>query len=127
MLRDGWLTTRKAKEGKRPVKQIFSLTPFGEQQFIALLRDCLSQYKTPAAPHDVAFMFIGELPSEEVVKLLEKKLSSITDARTAISKSIIGHGGNSIIRHQMEHIELDLAYIRGLVKTMGNEGGKQNG
>jgi DNA-binding PadR family transcriptional regulator len=127
MLREGWLSSHEEKDGKRPAKRIFSLTPEGEKQFTNLLRLCISQYKPPEFQDDIALMFCEALPPEEVVALLEKRLSTMNETREALSKSIVEHAGSSILDHQMKHIELDIDYIKALVKTITNKGIKHHG
>lgn len=37
------------------------------------------------------------------------------------------HAGTSVLDHQMKHIELDIGYIKALVKKIKNEGIKHHG
>lgn len=127
MLQDGWLSSHEEKAGRRPARRILSLTPEGEKRFTDMLRDCLSYYKLPEFRQDIALLFLGALPQEDVVDLLVKRLSMMKKIRQTLLKSINGHAASSVLNNQLNHIELDTAYTEGLITTIKKEGVIEHG
>ena len=127
MLRDGWLTMQEEKVGNRPLRKVYSLTPGGEAEFTLLLKECLARYKPAEYQHDISLMFMDALPAEEIVDLLEKRMTVMRMHRMGLQESVKAHDGSSILQHQLNHIELDCEYIEKLKDHLEKERGKYRG
>ena len=122
MMQDGWLTSREEKEGKRPARKVYTPTPEGERQFFHLLGECLGQYHPAEFHHDISLMFMGALEPEDVTERLTARLSIINELLDNQSKAVNTHGGNTVLAHQLRHLELDHEYISNLIETLENKG-----
>lgn len=122
MMQDGWLDSHEEKEGKRPTRTVYSLTSEGESQFKNLLRTCLAQYQPAEFHHDIGLMFLGVLPQEEVLNLLEKRLSIMNEHRENLRSSVEAHGGSSILKHHLNHLNLDRSFIKDMLTDIEKEG-----
>jgi DNA-binding PadR family transcriptional regulator len=67
------------QEGNRPVRQVYSITPAGEQYFASLLRSNLEQMENMAVPGEIGLMFLDHLPLAEVIPLLSARLKKIAE------------------------------------------------
>jgi DNA-binding PadR family transcriptional regulator len=70
---DGWITHREEREGNRPRRRVYTVTPEGEAAFQRLLRGSLAGYVAPEFPSAVAFNFLQELSPDEAATLLGQR------------------------------------------------------
>ena len=73
MEKDGWVTHHEEREGNRPIRRVYSITPEGEEAFQGMLRESLMGYPAPEFPSLVALSLIDVLLPEEAVSLLRKR------------------------------------------------------
>ena len=106
MMGEDWLTSREEKEGKRPVRKVYALTPEGERQFYSLLRECLGRYQPAEFHHDIGLMFMEAFEPGELAKRLKTRLSIITGFLDSWSGAVNAHGGSSVLEHQLKHLFL---------------------
>lgn len=74
---NGWVTSEEEREGTRPLRRVYSVTPEGEAAFQRLLRESLGAYPLSEFPSAIAFTFLAELPSEEAISLLVQRRQKI--------------------------------------------------
>jgi len=67
--------------GPRGERLVFALTPAGEAQFRALLRQALSSYETEPTLFEVAAAFLMMLPADEAQGLLEQRRTAVRARR----------------------------------------------
>ena len=127
MAREGWLSEREEREGKRPPRKVYTITPAGEKQFGRLLRDCLAQYQPVAYNRDVSLLFLETLPPQEAESILRQRQVQMSALREELSRSVEQHGGSSILAHHLSHLELDCDHVAKLINTLENRGGKPHG
>ncbi|GIP51097.1 helix-turn-helix transcriptional regulator [Paenibacillus vini] len=65
------------QEGNRPSRQVYSITPTGEEKFYKLLRQSLVHVDDYLPRGDIGLCFIDQLPTEEVIGYLKKKLEAV--------------------------------------------------
>jgi DNA-binding PadR family transcriptional regulator len=65
------------RTGNRPARTLYQSTPAGKEELLHLLRRIWAQPTLSAQPLDVALSFYWLLPSEELVRLLENRLSAL--------------------------------------------------
>ncbi len=68
------------QEGKRPARTIYVVTEAGEGEFQRLLREFWREYYPVRDPFAVAWGFMGELPRDELLAAMRKR---IADAQLA--------------------------------------------
>ena len=79
MAEDGWVSYREEREGNRPPRRVYAIAPAGEAAFQHLLRESLRAYASPQMPSIIAYNYLGELPVEEAVMLLQKRRELINE------------------------------------------------
>jgi DNA-binding PadR family transcriptional regulator len=77
MEKEGWVTAHEEREGKRPPRRVYAITPEGEAAFLRMLRKSLAAYPTPEFPSVVALDFLDQLPQNEAVSLLEQRRGKV--------------------------------------------------
>ena len=73
MEQEGWVTAHEEREGNRPPRRVYAITPEGEAAFNRMLRKSLAAYPPPEFPGAVALDFLDQLPPDEAVSLLEQR------------------------------------------------------
>ena len=74
---EGWVTAHEEREGNRPPRRVYAITPEGEAAFQHMLRESLTAYPSPEFPSLVALNYVDALPVDEVVALLSKRREKI--------------------------------------------------
>jgi DNA-binding PadR family transcriptional regulator len=76
---DDWVTSHEEREGNRPIRRVYSVTPDGEAAFQQLLRESLVAYPISEFPSVVALNFLHELSPQEAVALLQQRRQKVED------------------------------------------------
>jgi DNA-binding PadR family transcriptional regulator len=75
LLRENFITVREVlKEGKRPEKTVYELTPSGETELIDWMRELVSSPVKEYPMFEAAISLLPVLPPEEVIDLLEIRI-----------------------------------------------------
>ena len=111
----GWVRSREEKEGRRPVRRVFALTPKGESIFQRLLRKFLPEYRYPAFPSNVPVLFLDALPPEETSDLLEERRSGVRDRLTALELHM-DHVNHPLLDHQRRILRAELDWLDVLIE-----------
>ena len=75
LLREHFIAVREIlKEGKRPAKTVYELTPSGETELIDWMRDLISSPVKEYPMFEAAISLLPVLPPEEVIDLLEIRI-----------------------------------------------------
>jgi DNA-binding PadR family transcriptional regulator len=77
MEEEGWVTHHEEREGNRPPRRVYAITPEGEAAFQRLVRESLAAYPSPEFPGVVALNYLDALPAEEAVSLLGERREKI--------------------------------------------------
>jgi len=77
MEEEGWVTHHEEREGSRPPRRVYAITPEGEAAFQRMLRESLAAYPSPEFPSVVVLNYLDALPSDDVVALLGKRREKI--------------------------------------------------
>ena len=112
MQADGWVEEMEEQEGNRPPRRIYSITPAGETAFQELLRQNLASYELSQFTGDVGLAFLGEVPSEEGLVLLQQRRDVIQNYLTQ-TLAIPLHPGSLqlVIEHQIRHLTAELDWL----------------
>lgn len=87
----GAISVHTEREGARPPRKVYAITPAGERQFLELLRANLAGAERVASPGDVGLMFLDALPRAEGVALLRRRMEKL-DEQTAFYERSPQHG-----------------------------------
>jgi len=109
---DGWVTCREEKEGNRPPRRVFAITPEGEAAFQRLLRDNLADYEPVAFHENIALLFLHAIPSQEALELLQKRRTSV-HSMLEIVRAHKAHDENAsmMLSHQARHLAAELEWL----------------
>jgi DNA-binding PadR family transcriptional regulator len=128
---EGLVTLRVTEQTGNRSRAIYALTPAGEAEYRALLREA---WRTPS-PHFpsslyAALSFFGDLPVEEVLALLTAHIAALTEqlaawdagehAKSAAAGPLPGYVA-AIFANGREHMETDLRFLRHLRETLPAE------
>ena len=112
MTQEGLVTFSEEKEGNRPTRRVYCLTPEGETAFQELLRDSLKSYQPSAYHSTIGIAFMDTLPTAEVRSLLLERRATIKQHLDSITDDETHHGGMwHVISHQVRHLETELAWL----------------
>ena len=75
--RDGWLTVTEEREGSRPPKKVYSITPVGKAGFHDLLRGRLAEHVPDDHADAVSLNFLNMMPVKEAAPLLKRRLAEL--------------------------------------------------
>jgi DNA-binding PadR family transcriptional regulator len=74
---EGWITYHEEREGGRPPRRVYAVTPGGEAAFQRMLRESLAAYPLSEFASIVPFDFLYELPPQEATALLEERRAKV--------------------------------------------------
>ena len=117
LCREGYVSQETEREGNRPERRVFQITPAGEARFQVLLRTNLASFQPPTYAEDIGVMFQQHLPSDEVRALLQQRRAGVLARREEIEGLGAGlpvsHG--SLIEHHLLHLDAELAWVDALI------------
>ncbi len=119
MEREGLIVRSEEREGNRPLRHVYSLTPAGEARFLELLRDNLGNYLPARFPGDTAIPFLDDLPRVEVLALLESRRQALAQELARIEQAP-PHAGTLqlMIEHQVVHLRSEMDWLNGLMEQL---------
>ena len=77
MEEDGWVTYHEEREGNRPPRRVYAITPEGETAFQKMLRESLAAYPSPEFPGVIALNHLDALSPDEAVSLLGQRREKV--------------------------------------------------
>jgi DNA-binding PadR family transcriptional regulator len=128
---EGMVILSATEQSGNRTRAIYAITPTGEAEYRALLRDA---WRSPS-PHFpsglyAALGFAGDLPREEVLALLDTHIAALEDQLTAwnagehekgaVAGPLPGYVG-AIFDNGREHMQTDLRFLRYLRETLPSE------
>src|SRR5690606_1190419 len=112
MAKRGWISQSEEREGNRPPRQVYAITPEGEEVFQRLLRENLSGYTPTRFTGDIGLAYADALSPQEVRALLgERRAALLRDLEAA--QAIPPHEGSIqlLLEHRVVHLEAELAWL----------------
>jgi len=109
---DGWVSVEEQREGNRPIRRIYSLTPEGETAFLELLRENLCSYTPVQFSGDIGLAFMNSIPIDELRSFLVQRRASL-ERQLNIVNAVPEHPGNFqlLIEHQSRHLQAELDWL----------------
>jgi DNA-binding PadR family transcriptional regulator len=117
MLADGWVQAKEAREGNRPQRRVYSLTPEGEKAFDQMLRDNLATFSAAKTGSDIGLAFVDALPSGEALQRLEQRRDAIAEQLAEFERAP-QHAGSYqlLIDHQINYLRSELAWLTQVIE-----------
>lgn len=112
----GWVTASEEREGNRPPRRVYTLTPAGEEVFQKLLRERLTVH-TPANHADsVSLNFLDLLPVAEAVALLSVRLDAVQQRLDEIQEQTSeGTDGHYGVEYLLNYAQFERDWLQELI------------
>ncbi|MCW5881490.1 MAG: helix-turn-helix transcriptional regulator [Anaerolineae bacterium] len=119
MLRQGWVAASEEREGGRPPRQVYHITPDGEAEFQRLLRANLATYQPALFPGDIGLGYYDALPPDEARPLLAARRAALT-ALLDEARAAPPHAGALawIVQHRVYHLESELGWLNEVIAAL---------
>ncbi len=82
----GWVRGSVSRNGKRPERRTYRITPAGRSAFVQLLEEAAFEKERFLSPFDVALYFTPRLAPETVVKAVDHRLGELDRYRRALGR-----------------------------------------
>jgi DNA-binding PadR family transcriptional regulator len=112
MAKQGLISETEEREGNRPPRRVYQITPEGERFFQRLLRENLGGYSMTRFTGDVGLAFADALSAGEVLELLGQRRAALA-ADLAAARAVPRHEGTLqlVIDHRIVHLEAELGWL----------------
>jgi DNA-binding PadR family transcriptional regulator len=108
------------REGKRPEKTVYEITAAGDEEFFALLRDCLGTSEKEYHEIDQALAFLDALKPREAAALFGSRVSLLEAQVLRLKKhkaertrlASVPPSAKAIFSHSQRRLEAELAWSR---------------
>ena len=119
----GWVTQTTEREGNRPPRQVYSLTPAGEQAFQRLLRENLAAYQPVYFSGDIGLAFLDSLPAAEALELLRARRSELAAYLQSLQQAPV-HSGTLqwLVEHQLYHLQAEIRWLDQILQQLETTG-----
>ena len=102
------------RQGNRPERRVYEITPQGEDHFTELLAHNLGIFQPPTFADEIGVLFMHQLPADQVHAALEKKREAAQAELEKLGEHV-DHGPASpvqyVIEHRRAHLRIDLEWI----------------
>ncbi|PDW03716.1 PadR family transcriptional regulator [Candidatus Viridilinea mediisalina] len=117
---DGYVRLETEREGNRPERHVYHITPEGEARFQALLRENLANYRPPVFAEDVGTIFQQQLPRAELAELLQNRRTQIVahQKRLEVLRTKLPPNHHAVIEHHLLHIAAELTWVDRMLVTV---------
>ena len=106
------------REGRRPKRTRYAITPKGRRYLQELLRDAWRRPGNPAEPIDAALAAEGELDEAEIPALLEQRRAALHERLELLRRIRRAAPAKEMVRRSEIITEAELAWIRELEPTL---------
>jgi DNA-binding PadR family transcriptional regulator len=125
MAEDGWISEVQSREGNRPTRRVYRLTPQGEIEYQRMLRENLSSHTPTIFPGDTGLAFIDSLDPEEAAQLLKKRRSALAAALAEVQEAPVHRGSKQfVIDHQVRHLRAELSWLGEVIAQLEGKVGQ---
>jgi DNA-binding PadR family transcriptional regulator len=122
MADDGWVTYREERDGNRPPRRVFAITPEGEAAFQQLLRESLVDFKPVMYPGNIGFLFLHAISPDEAIELLQKRRACV---KSVLEKARAHHvhveSSPLILSHQTRHLTTELEWMDKVIAQLASQ------
>lgn len=108
----GWITYHEEREGNRPPRRVFAITPAGEKAFQRLLRASLAKFEPVVSPGNIGLLFLQALPKAEAAALLQARRAKAEGALGQVqAHKAHPESASFLLLHQARHLEAELEWL----------------
>jgi DNA-binding PadR family transcriptional regulator len=122
--KNGLVTRRASKPGRRPERYVYALTSKGENRFKELLTKSLLDFKRPQFSLDLSLYFLNYIKPVIVkrrlrarIQVLTKLLKDLKQMANSLSRKK-PHSLAYILEHDLEMVATELKFLSRLIKTL---------
>lgn len=123
--KEGYLAKRITRQGKRPARFVYSLTPKGESEFLKLLNKSLVEFKRPLFSLDLSLYFLLYIKPKAAKRRLRARIRLLN----LIAKGLKGFAVSqkkkhrpayllSILEHNILMLEAEVRFLGQLIKRL---------
>ena len=122
LARQGLVSEHEVREGKRPPRKVYTITPAGEVEFRRLLALNLSNYAPSKFPQDLGLAFADALPPAEVLDMLEQR-KAMLQAELESARRTPPHPGTLqlLVDHSIVHLTSELEWLDSVMAYFGEQ------
>lgn len=124
MADDGWVSYKEEREGNRPPRRVFAITPEGEAAFQRMLRESLAAYEATVFHGNIGMLFLGAILPAEASELLRARRASVEKVMQQVeSHEAHGESSSILLLHQARHLATELEWLDEVIARL--ESGSQ--
>ncbi len=122
--KNGFVVKRITKQGRRPERFVYKLTPKGESRFKTLLTESFLNFNRPQFSLDLSLYFLDYMKPAVAKRRLHARifiLNKLSRDLNQMLKSLNSRGFSSlgrILKHNLQMLEAEAAFLASLVKTL---------
>ena len=120
----GLLIKRINKQGRRPERFVYALTPKGESRFKKLLAESLLNFKRPQFSLDLSLYFLHYLKPEAAKRRLRARMRVLNRIITGLKQTINSVKKKSplsmvrILEHNLQMVETESKFLENLIERL---------
>ncbi|WP_040778716.1 PadR family transcriptional regulator [Calidithermus timidus] len=121
LLREGLVQEQRERQGERPERRVYSVTPAGEQEFLRLLQLQLSSYQAGYSPGAAGLMFLEALEPSQAARCLRQQLEELEGKLTLLRQAAPTHGherGGYALGLVLARMEAEHRYLLGVLQEL---------
>ncbi len=117
LCRDGYVAEEVEREGNRPERRVYRITPAGEVHFQDLLRQNLATYVPPVYAEDIGVIFEHQMAADESLRLLNARREAIQSyrARLEVLHVNLPPSHTAVIEHHLLHVDAEIVWVDRLI------------
>ncbi|MBX0330778.1 PadR family transcriptional regulator [Oscillochloris sp. ZM17-4] len=117
LCREGHVAEEIEREGNRPERKVYRITPTGEARFQELLRQNLAAYDPPVYAEDIGVIFEHQLAADESLRLLSARRDAILAHRAQMEALHVSlpPSHTAVIEHHLLHLDAEITWVDRLI------------
>ncbi|GEM88455.1 helix-turn-helix transcriptional regulator [Meiothermus granaticius] len=118
LLLEGLVQEQRERQGERPERRVYSVTPAGEEEFFRLLQLQLSSYQPGYSPGAAGLLFLEALEPQQAAHCLEQQLQGLEKTLALLRQAAPTHGherGGYALGFILARMEAEHRYLQGLL------------
>lgn len=119
MAEEGWVSFRDEKEGNRPTRRVYAITPEGSERFQEMLKTSLATFEGAENPSVIGLAFLAGLRRREATTLLQTRLESL---RTMLEEKIAGASQREefsiLVENEILHLSAEIEWLSGVIAEL---------
>jgi DNA-binding PadR family transcriptional regulator len=125
--KEGLVARRRQKQGKRPQRQVYTLTPKGRARFEELLTKSFLDFKRPRFSLDLSLYFLEYIRPEVARRRLQARMQILKRLSASLNETVVtfakkkSRASCSVVRileHNASMVDTELRFLASLVKTL---------